>query len=624
MTEINTSTKSEVAGYKIIESYLKNLSEKPGVYRMLDRTGLVLYVGKAVNLKKRVASYSKLSGHSVRTNKMIQNTASMMFLTTRTETEALLLEQNLIKQLKPKYNVLLRDDKSFPNILVSKAHIFSQIKKHRGKKSEKGNYYGPFASAGAVNRTLNQLQRIFMLRNCTDAQFKNRTRPCLLYQIKKCSAPCVGKISESKYNASVEDAESFLKGKNKQIQEKLALQMHDASQKMDFENAAIIRDRIHALTQIQQHQGINPSKVSEADIIAIHSEGNNACVQVFFVRANQNWGNRAYFPQTGSGAGPSEILEAFIVQFYYNKSVPRNILLSNSIENPELVEHLLSKSTKYKIKISNPKYGEKAVLVENARRNAEEALARRNSESANQAKLLKGLANALDIKDKLNRIEVYDNSHIQGTNAIGGMVVSGPEGLEKSAYRKFNIKEAAGQTGDDLAMMKEVINRRFSKLLIEDPGRKNGNWPDLIIIDGGVGQVSATAETLKELGLNDLNLVGVAKGEQRDAGKELFYRYKEKPFSLRHTDPVLYFVQRLRDEAHRFAIGAHRAKRKKSNFMSPLDQIKGVGQSRKRALLSHFGSAKAVLRADLKDLQAVDGISNKLAKNLHDFFHEGK
>ena len=624
MTEINTSTKSEVAGYKIIESYLKNLSEKPGVYRMLDRTGLVLYVGKAVNLKKRVASYSKLSGHSVRTNKMIQNTASMMFLTTRTETEALLLEQNLIKQLKPKYNVLLRDDKSFPNILVSKAHIFSQIKKHRGKKSEKGNYYGPFASAGAVNRTLNQLQRIFMLRNCTDAQFKNRTRPCLLYQIKKCSAPCVGKISESKYNASVEDAESFLKGKNKQIQEKLALQMHDASQKMDFENAAIIRDRIHALTQIQQHQGINPSKVSEADIIAIHSEGNNARVQVFFIRANQNWGNRAYFPQTGSGAGPSEILEAFIVQFYYNKSVPRNILLSNSIENPELVEHLLSKSTKYKIKISNPKYGEKAVLVENARRNAEEALARRNSESANQAKLLKGLANALDIKDKLNRIEVYDNSHIQGTNAIGGMVVSGPEGLEKSAYRKFNIKEAAGQTGDDLAMMKEVINRRFSKLLIEDPGRKNGNWPDLIIIDGGVGQVSATAETLKELGLKDLNLVGVAKGEQRDAGKELFYRYKEKPFSLRHTDPVLYFVQRLRDEAHRFAIGAHRAKRKKSNFMSPLDQIKGVGQSRKRALLSHFGSAKAVLRADLKDLQAVDGISNKLAKNLHDFFHEGK
>ena len=589
---------------------------------MLDSTGSVLYVGKAVNLKKRVTNYSKRHGHTIRTSKMIQNTVSMMFLTTRTETEALLLEQNLIKQLKPKYNVLLRDDKSFPNILVSKTHIFSQIKKHRGKKSEKGSYYGPFASAGAVNRTLNQLQRIFMLRNCTDTQFTNRTRPCLLFQIKKCSAPCVGKISENRYNASVEDAENFLKGKNKKIQERLALQMHEASQQMDFETAAVLRDRIHALTQIQQHQGINPKGVNEADVIAIHCEGNTACVQVFFIRAHQNWGNRAYFPQTGSGAEVSEILEAFLVQFYDNKTAPKNILLSNKIENPLLVENLLSKNSSYKIKILNPKYGEKAILVENARRNAEEALARKNSESANQIKLLKDLAKALNIERKLNRIEVYDNSHIQGTNAIGGMIVSGPDGLEKSAYRKFNIKEPTAQTGDDLAMMKEVIQRRFSKLLSENPDQNTENWPDLIIIDGGAGQVSAVAEVLRDLGITDLYFIGVAKGEERDAGKELFYRYKEKPFSLRHTDPVLYFVQRLRDEAHRFAIGAHRAKRKKSNFRSPLDEIKGVGHTRKRALLSHFGSAKAISRADLKDLQAVDGISNKLAKSLHDFFHD--
>ena len=589
---------------------------------MLDSTGSVLYVGKAVNLKKRVTNYSKRHGHTIRTSKMIQNTVSMMFLTTRTETEALLLEQNLIKQLKPKYNVLLRDDKSFPNILVSKTHIFSQIKKHRGKKSEQGSYYGPFASAGAVNRTLNQLQRIFMLRNCTDTQFTNRTRPCLLFQIKKCSAPCVGKISENRYNASVEDAENFLKGKNKKIQERLALQMHEASQQMDFETAAVLRDRIHALTQIQQHQGINPKGVNEADIIAIHCEGNTACVQVFFIRAHQNWGNRAYFPQTGSGAEVSEILEAFLVQFYDNKTAPKNILLSNKIENPLLVENLLSKNSSYKIKILNPKYGEKAILVENARRNAEEALARKNSESANQIKLLKDLAKALNIERKLNRIEVYDNSHIQGTNAIGGMIVSGPDGLEKSAYRKFNIKEPTAQTGDDLAMMKEVIQRRFSKLLSENPDQNTENWPDLIIIDGGAGQVSAVAEVLRDLGITDLYFIGVAKGEERDAGKELFYRNKEKPFSLRHTDPVLYFVQRLRDEAHRFAIGAHRAKRKKSNFRSPLDEIKGVGHTRKRALLSHFGSAKAISRADLKDLQAVDGISNKLAKSLHDFFHD--
>ena len=624
MTNVSTTHNQKVSGSKIIGKYLKNLPENPGVYRMLDRGGEVLYVGKAVNLRKRVTNYSKFSGHSLRTIKMIELTCSMMFLTTRTETEALLLEQNLIKQLKPKYNVLLRDDKSFPNILVSKTHAFSQIKKHRGKRSEKGNYYGPFASAGAVNRTLNQLQKIFMLRNCTDAQFNNRSRPCLLFQIKKCSGPCVGKITENKYSAAVKDAEDFLKGRNSSIQEKLALQMHQASKKLDFENAAIIRDKIHALTQIQQHQGINPKGVPEADIIAIHQEGNSACVQVFFIRGHQNWGNKAYFPQTGNGAEIQEILEAFIVQFYGNKTPPKIILLSSKLENTELVEHLLSKKSSYKVKISYPQVGEKAILVENARRNAEEALARKNSEHANQTKLLKNLATALKIKTPLNRVEVYDNSHIQGTNAIGGMIVSGPDGFIKNAYRKFNISPSVAQTGDDLAMMKEVIYRRFSKLSSIDPTRSKEAWPDLMIIDGGAGQVSAVEEILSDLGLNDLNFIGIAKGEERNAGKELFYKLKEKPFSLRHTDPTLYFVQRLRDEAHRFAIGAHRAKRKKSNFRSPLDEIKGVGQFRKRSLLSHFGSVKAISRADLKDLQSVEGISNKLAKNLHDFFHEAK
>ena len=624
MANISLKNNQKISGYKVIGNYLKDLTEKPGVYRMLDLHGDVLYVGKAVNLKKRVSNYSKVSRHSLRTVKMIEQTCSMMFLTTRTETEALLLEQNLIKQLKPKYNVLLRDDKSFPNILVTKNHTFPQIKKHRGKRSETGSYYGPFASAGAVNRTLNQLQKIFMLRNCTDSQFSNRSRPCLLFQIKKCSGPCVGRISESKYSAAVKDAEEFLKGKNSSIQEKLALQMHQASQKLDFENAAAIRDRIHALTQIQQHQGINPKGVLEADIIAIHQEGNSACVQVFFIRAHQNWGNKAYFPQTGNGAELQEILEAFIVQFYGNKTPPRMILLSNKLENTKLVEHLLSKNLSYKTKINYPQVGEKAILVENARRNAEEALARKNSEHANQTKLLTDLATALKIKTKLKRVEVYDNSHIHGTNAIGGMIVSGPEGFIKTAYRKFNISTKVAQTGDDLAMMKEVIYRRFSKLCSIDPTRSKEAWPDLMIIDGGAGQISTVAKILSDLGLDDLNFIGVAKGEERDAGKELFYKFKEEPFSLRHNDPTLYFVQRLRDEAHRFAIGAHRAKRKKSNFRSPLDEIKGVGHFRKRSLLSHFGSVKAISRADLKDLQSVEGISNKLAKNLHDFFHEAK
>ena len=609
-------------GYRVIQTYLKTLDNSPGVYRMLDEKGAVLYVGKARNLKKRVGSYAKASGHTARIGRMISATTSMMFLTTKTETEALLLEQNLIKQLKPRYNVLLRDDKSFPNILVSREHGFPQIKKHRGKRSEKGEYYGPFASAGAVNRTLNQLQKVFLLRNCTDAMFSGRTRPCLLFQIARCSAPCVGRISEADYGALVDDATSFLSGRSTKIQSDLAKKMQAASEAMEFERAAALRDRIRALTQVQSSQGINPQGVSEADIVALHQEGGQACVQVFFIRANQNWGNRAYFPRTGSGAEPEEVLEAFLGQFYSNRPPPRQILLSNPIDNPDLMHQALSDKLGRKVELSIPKRGEKAELVENAHRNARESLGRRLAETTAQAKLLAGLAEAFDLEAPPERIEVYDNSHIQGANAVGGMIVAGPEGYIKSAYRKFNIKGEDLTPGDDFGMMKEVLMRRFKRLLKEDPDRTHGNWPDLLLIDGGAGQVSAVAEIMGELGIDDVPFIGVAKGLDRDAGKEEFYRPGQRPFALRHNDPVLYFVQRLRDEVHRFAIGAHRQKRAKAIGATPLDDVPGVGSTRKRALLQHFGSAKAVSRAGLQDLKSVDGISDTLAESIHDFFHD--
>ncbi len=613
-------------GYRCIQAYLKTLDNSPGVYRMLDDKGAVLYVGKARNLKKRVSNYAKASGHTARIGRMISATSSMMFLTTKTETEALLLEQNLIKQLKPRYNVLLRDDKSFPNILVSREHGFPQIKKHRGKRSEKGDYYGPFASAGAVNRTLNQLQRVFLLRNCTDAMFSARTRPCLLHQIARCSAPCVGRISEADYNELVDDASSFLSGRSTKIQSDLAANMQAASEAMEFERAAALRDRIRALTQVQSSQGINPHGVTEADIVALHMEGGQACVQVFFIRANQNWGNRAYFPRTGSGAEAEEVLEAFVGQFYTNRPPPRMILLSNPLENPDLMQQALSDKLGRKVELLLPQRGEKAELVENALRNARESLARRLAETTAQAKLLAGLAEAFSLPAPPQRVEVYDNSHISGTNAVGGMIVAGPEGFVKSAYRKFNIKNVDLSPGDDFGMMKEVLSRRFKRLLKEDPERKNGTWPDLLLIDGGAGQVSAVAEILAELGVTDMPFIGVAKGEDRDAGKEEFHRpstgLPQHPFALRHNDPVLYFVQRLRDEAHRFAIGAHRQKRAKAIGATPLDDVPGVGTSRKRALLAHFGSAKAVSRAGLSDLKSVEGISDTLAQTLHDFFHE--
>ena len=607
-------------GHEVIQAYLKTIDGSPGVYRMLDHESRVLYVGKARNLRARVSSYARPTGHSGRIARMISMTTSMMFLTTRTETEALLLEQNLIKQLKPKFNVLLRDDKSFPNILVTAKHDFPQLKKHRGTKKEKGNYYGPFASASAVNRTLNQLQRMFLLRDCTDSTFGSRTRPCLQFQIKRCSAPCVGKISPDSYRQTVKDAEDFLNGKTTAIQARLASEMSAASEELEFERAAALRDRIKALTQVQTAQGINPKGVSEADIIALHLDGGQACVQVFFIRANQNWGNHDYYPRVGADMDAAEVLEAFVGQFYDTREPPKQVILSNEIENVDLMADALSFKLGRKVEVLIPKRGEKADLVDGALRNARESLARKLAETASQARLLKGLAEAFDLPAPPERIEVYDNSHISGTNAVGGMIVAGPEGFMRNQYRKFNIKGEDITPGDDFGMMKEVLTRRFKRLLKEDPDRERGMWPDLLLIDGGAGQVSAVREIMQKYGVGDIAMVGVAKGEDRDAGKEEFYRTGKRPFALRHNDPVLYFVQRMRDEVHRFAIGTHRAKRSKAIGASPLDGIPGVGAARKRALLAHFGSAKAVARANLADLEVVPGVSKGMAQKLYDYF----
>ncbi len=609
-------------GHEVIQGYLKTIDSSPGVYRMLDVESRVLYVGKARNLRARVSNYARPSGHSGRISRMIAATTSMMFLTTKTETEALLLEQNLIKQLKPKFNVLLRDDKSFPNILVTAEDNFAQIKKHRGAKKEKGSYYGPFASAGAVNRTLNQLQRVFLLRDCSNSMFDSRTRPCLQHQIKRCSAPCVGKISKEDYAQTVKDAERFLSGKTTDIQARLAGDMARASEEMEFERAAALRDRIKALTQVQTAQGINPKGVSEADIIALHMDSGQACVQVFFIRANQNWGNRDYYPRVGADVDAAEVLEAFIGQFYDNRDPPRQLILSNEIENPDLMADALTGKIGRKVELLVPQRGEKAELVDGALRNARESLARKMAESATQTRLLKGLEEAFELPAPPTRIEVYDNSHIQGTNAVGGMIVAGADGLMKNQYRKFNIRGEDLTPGDDFGMMKEVLTRRFKRLLKEDPERTSGTWPDLLLIDGGAGQVSAVASIMREYGVEDIPMIGVAKGVDRDAGKEEFHRVGKRVMALRHNDPVLYFVQRLRDEAHRFAIGTHRAKRAKAVGATPLDEVAGVGAARKRALLAHFGSAKAVGRANLSDLKAVDGVSDALAETIYAYFHE--
>ncbi|GIT88545.1 MULTISPECIES: excinuclease ABC subunit UvrC [Roseobacter] len=620
--KVDTHPEGEVLGCEVIQGYLKTLDVSPGVYRMLDSESRVLYVGKARNLRARVSSYARPTGHTPRIARMISLTASMMFLTTKTETEALLLEQNLIKQLKPKFNVLLRDDKSFPNILVSADHDYPQIKKHRGAKKEKGSYYGPFASAGAVNRTLNQLQRVFLLRDCSNSMFESRTRPCLQYQIKRCSAPCVGKISPQEYRQTVKDAEKFLTGRTTDIQARLARDMSQASEAMEFERAAALRDRIKALTQVQTAQGINPKGVAEADIVALHLENGQACVQVFFIRANQNWGNRDYYPRVGADVDAAEVLEAFLGQFYDTREPPRQIILSSDIENPDLMADALSGKLGRKVELIVPKRGEKAELIDGALRNARESLARKMAETATQARLMKGLAEAFDLKAPPERVEVYDNSHIQGAFAVGAMIVAGTEGFLKNQYRKFNIRGEDLTPGDDFGMMKEVLTRRFKRLIKEDPERKEGHWPDLLLIDGGAGQVSAVASIMREYGVEDIPMVGVAKGVDRDAGKEEFYRTGNRPFALRHNDPVLYFIQRMRDEAHRFAIGTHRAKRSKAVGATPLDDVPGVGAARKRALLAHFGSAKAVARANLTDLKAVDGVSGALAEKIYDYFHE--
>ena len=623
MVEANTTESPPLpTGRDVIAAYVRTLDSSPGVYRMLDAQARVLYVGKARNLKMRVTNYTRLTGHSGRIDRMISETARMMFLTTRTETEALLLEQNLIKQLKPRYNVLLRDDKSFPNILVGSEHTFPQISKHRGAKRAKGTYYGPFASAGAVNRTLTQLQRVFLLRDCSDAMFDSRSRPCLLYQIKRCSAPCVDKISAVDYAATVADAERFLSGRSTEIQELLATQMQAAAEQMEFERAAALRDRIRALTQVQSAQGINPRGVIEADVIALHLAGGQACVQVFFIRANQNWGNQDFFPRVGPDVEEAEVLEAFIGQFYDSKDPPRMLLLSHQIENADLMTEALTGKLGRRVEIIVPQRGEKAELVDGALRNARESLARKQAETASQGKLLNGLAEAFAMDAPPQRIEVYDNSHIQGSHAVGGMIVAGPEGFLKNQYRKFNIKGDDLTPGDDFGMMKEVLSRRFKRLLKDDPDRDKALWPDLLLIDGGAGHVSAVAEIMDGFGIDDLPMVGVAKGVDRDHGKEEFHRIGQRPFALRHNDPVLYFIQRLRDEAHRFAIGTHRAKRAKTITATPLDEVPGVGGGRKKALLSHFGSAKAVSRANLVDLKAVDGISSALAETIYAFFNE--
>ncbi|OIP83321.1 MAG: excinuclease ABC subunit C [Rhodobacterales bacterium CG2_30_65_12] len=610
-----------LTGHRLIADYVKRLDGSPGVYRMLDDKGRVLYVGKAKNLRKRVSNYAKGTGHSARIARMIGQTAAMMFLTTRSETEALLLEQNLIKQLKPHFNVLLRDDKSFPNILVTD-HPFPQIRKHRGAKTDKGHYYGPFASADAVNRTLNQLQKVFLLRNCSDSMFDGRTRPCLLHQIKRCAGPCVGKVSAADYAVLVRDAERFLSGKTTKVQQQLAAEMQAASEAMEFERAASLRDRIRALTQVQSNQGINPRSVAEADVIALHMEGGQACVQVFFIRAHQNWGNRDFYPRTGAGAGEAEVLQAFIGQFYDQKEPPRLLLLSHPIEDLALMAEALGERTGRKVEIAVPLRGEKAELVASAARNARESLGRKMAETATQAKLLTGLAEAFGLDAPPKRIEVYDNSHIQGAHAVGAMIVAGPEGFMKSQYRKFNIRGEEITPGDDFGMMKEVLTRRFKRLLKEDPDRQGEHWPDLLLIDGGAGQVSAVNEILEDLGVEDIPMAGVAKGIDRDAGKEEFHRIGSRPFALKCNDPVLYFIQRMRDEAHRFAIGTHRAKRAKAMGATPLDEVPGVGATRKRALLSHFGSAKAVARASLGDLKAVPGISAALAETIHGYFQD--
>jgi excinuclease ABC subunit C len=616
-------------GAAVIEALVKRLPNAPGVYRMMNAAGDVLYVGKARSLKKRVSQYAQGRFHTNRIGRMVRDTATMEFVTTRTEVEALLLEANLIKRLRPRYNTLLRDDKSFPYILLTGDHPSPGIFKHRGARSRKGDYFGPFASAGAVGRTINSLQRAFLLRTCTDSVFESRTRPCLLYQIKRCSGPCTGEVSPQAYAELVHEAKDFLSGRSQNVKRQISAQMQEAAEDLDFERAAIYRDRLAALSHVQSHQGINPQGVDEADVFAIHQEGGQNCIQVFFFRTGQNWGNRAYFPKADPALEAAEVLSSFLAQFYDDKPCPRCVFLSHKVEEQELLERALGTRAGRKVSVSVPQRGEKKDLVDHALQNAREALARRLAETSTQARLLEGLAQTFGLEKAPRRIEVYDNSHIMGANAVGAMVVAGPEGFVKGQYRKFNIRSTEITPGDDFGMMKEVMERRFSRLVREhgEAGESNDEafpaWPDVILIDGGAGQMSAVRQILDGQGVTErVTAIGVAKGQDRDAGRERFFMQGRQPFSLPVRDPVLYFVQRLRDEAHRFAIGSHRARRKKEMVRSPLDEIAGIGPGRKRALLLHFGTAKAVSRAAMEDLQAVAGISESVARKVYQHFHE--
>jgi excinuclease ABC subunit C len=658
-------------GAEAIAAALKTMPETPGVYRMLDAKGDVLYVGKAKDLRKRVTSYTQPQRLSYRIQRMVAETTALEVVTTHTEVEALLLESNLIKRHAPRYNVLLRDDKSFPYILITGDHAWPEITKYRGARSRPGDYFGPFASAGAVNQTLAALERAFLLRSCSDTVFASRSRPCLLYQIKRCSGPCVGKIDQAGYAELVKEARTFLSGRSQDIQRRLASLMQEAARALDFESAALYRDRIKALTQIQAKQDINVAGVDQADVIAAHQAGGETCVQVFFFRAGRNYGNRAYFPRHEKTLGVEEVLGAFIGQFYENKPPPSLVLLSHSVPEQRLIAEALALRAGRRVELVSPKRGSKRNMVEHALANAETALGRRLSESSTQRRLLEALAATLGLDGPPQRIEVYDNSHIMGTNAVGAMIVAGPEGFMKGAYRKFNIKTAGkpgerppaasapgeGETpsaeegqsavseeerplppanaieflsategprimaGDDYGMMREVLTRRFARALKEDPERERGQWPELILIDGGLGQLNTALGVLADLGVADVAVAAIAKGPERNAGRERIFLPGRAPLSLEPRDPVLYFLQRLRDEAHRFAIGTHRAKRAKSALQSRLDEVPGIGARRKRALLHHFGSAQSVARAGLADLEAVSGISKAVAKKVYDHFH---
>ena len=610
-------------GVEVIRAQLPSLPNRPGIYRMLGERGEILYVGKAKSLRKRVVAYTRTEALSARLKRMVALTRALEFVTTSSEVEALLLEANLVKRHRPPFNILLRDDKSFPYIYLRHDHPFPLIGKHRGPRREGCEYWGPFASAGAVNETLGTLLRAFPLRSCSDTVFANRSRPCLQYQIKRCSAPCVGRISEADYAALVAQVRAFLCGRSREVQEQLQAAMHDAAERLAFEEAAVLRDRLKALAHVQSRQGINLRRTEDADVVAVALEGGQACVQVFFYRGGRNYGNRAYHPAHAQEASKGEVLAAFLAQFYTHRTPPRLVLLSDPVPEPELLAEALSRQAGRRVELSVPRRGERRQLLRIARENAETALARRLADHSRQQQLLEALAERFGLPAPPRRIEIYDNSHLQGRHAVGAFVVFGPEGFDRKAYRTFTIRDPAAARGDDYAMLREVLERRFARAVREDPKRREVHWPDLLLIDGGAGQLGAARAVLDLLGLGDLPVIGVAKGPDRDAGRERFFLPGREPFALDPRDPVLYLLQRLRDEAHRFVIAAHRGKRSRSLGRSRLDRIPGVGPARKRALLDHFGSARGVEQAGLEDLEQVPGISRVLARTIYDHFHDG-